>query len=178
MDEEEALARLEPGLVRMQRVALDLAAFLRQELAELITLSLQRDQELTLQVQSGERFVIHADEQGLHSLVENLVANAIRHTPEGGQIQVVLERQADGIWLRFQDSGPGIAPASVCRKANRLPAATQHIEVKSSAESPGRSSPARLPCLPAPLASLLLLASASQQDSLACLNSFASTPSG
>ena len=104
------LARLEPGLVRMQRVALDLAAFLRQELAELITLSLQRDQELTLQVQSGERFVIHADEQGLHSLVENLVANAIRHTPEGGQIQVVLERQADGIWLRFQDSGPGIAP--------------------------------------------------------------------
>ena len=104
------LARLEPGLVRLQRVALDLAAFLRQELAELITLSLQRDQELTLQVQPGERFVIHADEQGLHSLVENLVANAIRHTPQGGQIQVVLERQSDGIRLRFQDSGPGIAP--------------------------------------------------------------------
>ena len=104
------LARLEPGLVRLQRVALDLAAFLRQELAELITLSLQRDQELTLQVQPGERFVIHADEQGLHSLVENLVANAIRHTPPGGQIQVVLERQSDGIRLRFQDSGPGIAP--------------------------------------------------------------------
>ena len=76
----------------------------------MITLSLQRDQELTLQVQPGERFVIHADEQGLHSLVENLVANAIRHTPPGGQIQVVLERQSDGIRLRFQDSGPGIAP--------------------------------------------------------------------
>jgi two-component system heavy metal sensor histidine kinase CusS len=43
--------------------------------------------------------------------VTNLLANAIRHTPSGGQIKLVVESfpSADGVAIRVSDSGCGIA---------------------------------------------------------------------
>jgi CheY-like chemotaxis protein len=41
-------------------------------------------------------------------VVWNLVANAVKFTPEGGVIDVSLRRAADGIQIEVQDHGPGI----------------------------------------------------------------------
>src|SRR3546814_21104522 len=49
----------------------------------------------------------------LHSAFSNLVANAVRYTPAGGNISIVLARSADGgAVLSVRDSGYGI-PRSV-----------------------------------------------------------------
>lgn len=53
---------------------------------------------------------IHADRQLLRSVVDNLLSNALKHTPEGGTIQLSLFRQSGAMILDITDSGPGIAP--------------------------------------------------------------------
>jgi len=57
----------------------------------------------------------------LHSALSNLVGNAIRYTPAGGQINVGWLRHDDGRYEFFvQDSGPGIAPEHIPRLTERF----------------------------------------------------------
>jgi two-component system sensor histidine kinase KdpD len=41
-------------------------------------------------------------------MVENLVANAEKHTPAGGPIAVSAAAERDGLELRVSDEGPGV----------------------------------------------------------------------
>ncbi|GAB3485578.1 ATP-binding protein [Azotobacter salinestris] len=106
-----ALARLEPAAVQPNMTRLDLAAFLRNELAELTPLALAKGQELTLETCGEGGYELCGDAPGLAILVQNLVANAVQYTPKDGCIRLLLEADADNLWLRVQDSGPGIPPA-------------------------------------------------------------------
>jgi PAS domain S-box-containing protein len=47
----------------------------------------------------------------LRQMIDNLIGNAIKYTPEGGDISVDLEARKDQIILRISDTGPGIPPA-------------------------------------------------------------------
>jgi len=58
-----------------------------------------------------ERCTISADEEGIRVLVNNLLDNAIRHTPGGGNINVSLCMQDKKPVLKIADTGPGIAEA-------------------------------------------------------------------
>jgi two-component system sensor histidine kinase QseC len=58
----------------------------------------------------GADFRLVADAPGLGILLQNLVSNAVQHTPPGGRIRVVLEADAAAVVLRVQDSGPGVPP--------------------------------------------------------------------
>lgn len=58
----------------------------------------------------GADFRLVADAPALGILLQNLVSNAVQHTPPGGRIRVVLEGDAEAVVLRVQDSGPGVAP--------------------------------------------------------------------
>jgi signal transduction histidine kinase len=48
------------------------------------------------------------DAARLEQALQNLVANALRHTPEGGQITLLAERAGDGVRLIVRDTGSGI----------------------------------------------------------------------
>lgn len=50
-----------------------------------------------------------ADEFSLYTLLRNIVDNAIRYTPENGQIDLRILPQASHVVLEIEDSGPGIA---------------------------------------------------------------------
>ncbi len=104
------LARLEPNAVTLRMTELDLLTFLRNELAELIPLALERQQELTLEANEAEDYRLMADAPSLGILVQNLISNAVQHTPRNGQIRVCLHAGDDVLELRIQDSGSGIPP--------------------------------------------------------------------
>ena len=57
----------------------------------------------------------------LHSAISNLVSNAVRHTPEGGRIEVTWTRRKDGEGeLAVEDSGAGISREHLARLTERF----------------------------------------------------------
>jgi len=60
---------------------------------------------------------VMGNEGALQQVVRNLVSNAIRHTPAGGSVSVLLRRASDGehIEAEFSDTGCGIRPDQIHR---------------------------------------------------------------
>ncbi len=105
------LARLEPNAAQLKLQDVDLHAFIRNELAELIPLALERDQDLTLVAEDSGDYRLPADATSLGALLQNLVGNAIQYTPPHGRITVLLKDLQDAVELQVHDSGPGVPAA-------------------------------------------------------------------
>lgn len=114
------LARLEPNAARLALRALDLHAFVRNELVELIPLALARGIDLSLSADEAADHRLQADATSLAVLLQNLVGNAIQFTPDGGQVRVLLEATRDDLVLRVEDSGPGVSDEARSRLFERF----------------------------------------------------------
>ena len=54
------------------------------------------------------RALAEVDAPKVERIVDNLLANATRHTPRGTVIRVVVEESDEGVLIRVEDRGPGI----------------------------------------------------------------------
>jgi two-component system sensor histidine kinase/response regulator len=54
---------------------------------------------------------LHADPDLLRRVLENMVDNALRHAPDGSQVHISAQSDAQGVELRVRDAGTGISPA-------------------------------------------------------------------
>ncbi|MGD8622177.1 MAG: ATP-binding protein [Anaerolineales bacterium] len=52
---------------------------------------------------------IQVDPERINQVLDNLLSNALRHTPEGGSIRLFARKADEGVELVIVDSGPGIA---------------------------------------------------------------------
>jgi two-component system OmpR family sensor kinase len=68
----------------------------------------------------ADAFMIVGDSHALAVLLNNLLDNAIRHTPQGGRVDVTLRRDQGGIALAVLDDGPGIAAEEIERVCDRF----------------------------------------------------------
>jgi two-component system OmpR family sensor kinase len=70
------------------------------------------DREISLSVRSGSAFIVTGDEVRLRQVIGNLVNNALRHTPAGTPVEVVVRSgllgSAPAAVLEVADSGPGM----------------------------------------------------------------------
>ncbi|ALC17476.1 signal transduction histidine kinase [Desulfuromonas soudanensis] len=63
---------------------------------------------------------VPGDRQGLERLLENLVSNAVKYSPEGGEITLGAHRKGSKIILWVQDRGIGIPPGEEDRVFERF----------------------------------------------------------
>ena len=63
---------------------------------------------------------IEADPGRLTQVLTNILDNALRHTPEGGQIIISAKQGGDQVELAIQDSGPGLKPEDLARIFDRF----------------------------------------------------------
>ncbi len=63
---------------------------------------------INIGIQSKQDVTLKINESDLVSIIKNLVDNAIRYTPEGGQIDLSVMSVADNVILEIEDSGYGI----------------------------------------------------------------------
>ena len=102
------LARLEPQVLHSRMQRLDLGPYVRDELAGLIPLALERGIELECELADGADLQLVGDAGSFGILLQNLVGNAVQYTPPGGRIQVCLQGLGDRVLLQVGDSGPGV----------------------------------------------------------------------
>ena len=103
------LARNEPGAEQAAPGPVHLAALCRQSVIDHAALAAARDIDLGLAECSGDA-VVDGRADALRTLLDNLVANAVRYTPPGGRVDVACGHDDDTAWLSVQDNGPGIPP--------------------------------------------------------------------
>jgi PAS domain S-box-containing protein len=115
--------RLNRGIVEPQYRAVDVAALTRRSVESLDTVA---DRTIEFEMPS---LLLTIDPPKLERIVENLVANAVRHTPPTSRIWVRLEPVDDGALLSVEDDGPGV-PAelrgAVFEPFRQGPTATSH----------------------------------------------------
>ncbi len=73
-----------------------------------------KDSGVALRVDASAH-TVHLDAARVRQAVENMIDNALTHTPSGGAIRVVATREAEGVRLIVEDSGSGFPPEFVDR---------------------------------------------------------------
>ncbi|MFT7563635.1 MAG: two-component system phosphate regulon sensor histidine kinase PhoR [Bacteroidia bacterium] len=70
-----------------------------------------KDKQLSLEADLHENeLTIDGDMQAINQLIDNLIDNAIKYTPSGGEIKVSLSRDNSNALLKISDTGVGINP--------------------------------------------------------------------
>jgi len=85
---------------------LDLSELVRNKVGEMAPLA--ADNNIDLGVAADHAQWINGDADSLQLLVGNLIDNAIRYTPEGGQVDVSVNNQDGMVVLTVADNGAGI----------------------------------------------------------------------
>lgn len=87
---------------------------------------------VALQLDRGGKAVVPADAELLFEAISNLVDNALKFTPEGGQVRVSLLRAPQGPRIEIVDSGPGVPPAERSAVLKRFYRSTRDQTVPGS----------------------------------------------
>ena len=148
--EHQALKNLSLGLIRIQHLVSQLLNLAKQDasvptlesvqqvclsdlvgdcMEQLMELALAKNIDLGLEQQ--EQIWLKSQSSAVHSIVYNLLDNAIKYTPEQGVINVSIYKQDQRAILQIEDSGPGIAPELYDQILKRFYRVHHHLEVGS-----------------------------------------------
>jgi two-component system phosphate regulon sensor histidine kinase PhoR len=113
------LARVESGQETFDIVDVDLGEAVQDALAQYATAATQ--QQISLEaVRPAAPVIAKADEEGVRTILGNLVDNAIKYTPAGGRVTLRWHADGEAAVLEVQDSGIGIAERDQARIFERF----------------------------------------------------------
>jgi signal transduction histidine kinase len=104
VDDLLLLARADSGAIELRREPVDLADIATDSVARFTRQAAERSVRLRLDVAPAQ---VIGDPDRLAQVVAILVDNAVKHSPEGGTVGVVVR---EGSTLVVEDEGPGIRP--------------------------------------------------------------------
>jgi signal transduction histidine kinase len=110
VDELLDVSRLQLGRVPMTRTDIDLVTSLREVVERLRLLNTTHTFEFSDQAKSAH---VLADRDRIDQVFENLITNAVKYSPGGGTVAVVIRREGDDIHVSVTDRGIGISPEEI-----------------------------------------------------------------
>ena len=108
IDDMLAIAQLETGNLSFKPEPLNVTAFM-QKIVEEFQLIHSDTHTLIFKSQLNDIFMV--DPRLLRQIAANLISNAIKYSPKGGEVCVLLKRSHDHVELSVQDDGIGIPEA-------------------------------------------------------------------
>ena len=111
VEDLQTLSLAESGQLPLHIERLDIAALLAD--IETSFSALAEAEGVSLQVRAvgaPEALNLAGDRGRLYQVLSNLAANALRHTPAGGNIIIEAAAEPDGVRIVVSDTGPGIPP--------------------------------------------------------------------
>ena len=103
------LARIESGIVAFEVRDIRLSQIAQQRIHAFRVQAEKRSLTLELE-ETLPGIMVRCDEEGLATIFDNLISNAVRYTPEGGQVIVRCSSDAMMGIIEVIDNGLGIAP--------------------------------------------------------------------
>jgi PAS domain S-box-containing protein len=110
-------ARIEAGLFLIERIPMDLSVLVRQIL-DALQPTLHKYEVVMLGLDTP--CMIEGDRMRLEQVVQNILQNAIKYSPQGGVIRVELEHHAEQVELTITDHGIGIPEDEIARITERF----------------------------------------------------------
>jgi len=102
------LSKIEAGRMELTREHVTVASAFAEVISGLHPLAEKKSQALLQKVEPNLH--VYADAMRFKQILMNLVANAIKFTPEDGRIELVARRVEDQVRMEVHDNGPGIPP--------------------------------------------------------------------
>ncbi|MGE5342572.1 MAG: protein kinase domain-containing protein [Candidatus Omnitrophota bacterium] len=103
------LSRFDSGKITLHAARQNIIPFLKGILYTFETLGTQNKLELKFEA-AEENIELYFDREKLEEAVFNLVSNAVKFTPAGGQITLAVRKEEDVLVISVRDTGPGIPP--------------------------------------------------------------------
>lgn len=111
------LSRLEAGQLTIERGPVDLAGLTRRVVEEM-SLALDRH---TIRCHCVEAAIlVDGDELRLDQVLQNLLQNAIKYSPDGGTVEITVRREGAQAVVTITDQGIGIPPEAVPQLFSRF----------------------------------------------------------
>lgn len=129
LDDMLMIAQMETNNLEYKPQPVNLDDFLRRIIEEF-----QMTHAKTHPIVLESRFMgsINADPRLLRQIAVNLISNAIKYSPQGGEVKIILERIASQVILTVQDRGIGIPLADQDRLFNAFQRASNVGEVRGT----------------------------------------------
>ncbi|MEV6636143.1 ATP-binding protein [Actinoplanes sp. NPDC051470] len=118
IDELLELSALDTGHAAMTMAPVDLADVVRESVER--TREVIDGSPLSLNAELPDELVLPGDRRRLKQIVDNLLGNAVKYSPDGGRITVRLKPVGRAAELSVSDTGIGIAPEERERLFTRL----------------------------------------------------------
>ena len=112
------ISEAETGTMALRREPIDLAELVRQtvDLYE----DLAEEKQLRIAAAADGSLIVPLDRNRMRQVLANLVDNAVKYTPAGGQIDIAARREGSEAIITVRDTGTGIPPEELPRIWDRL----------------------------------------------------------
>jgi signal transduction histidine kinase len=107
-----SISEIEAGVHTLKKDDVKLGVVFEQLKTEYAPAAAEKQLELSFDL--PPKFpILHADRDKLCLALHNLVGNAIKYTPDGGQVRVKVGVEEKELYVRVSDSGIGISPDDI-----------------------------------------------------------------
>jgi signal transduction histidine kinase len=103
------LSRLEDPTLKIRQVPVDLVSLIHNRIQEARLTAEELGIELRVLIPT-EKVRVRGDAELIGRVIDNLIYNALEHTPHGGRAQIKVHPDSDFVRVEIWDSGPGIPP--------------------------------------------------------------------
>jgi PAS domain S-box-containing protein len=111
------ISRIETGQLSIERTPLDLCMLAQHVVSDLQPMFDQHQIELIV---PDEALIVEGDELRLEQVLQNLLQNAVKYSPQGGVVQLQVEQQGQQVCVVVSDQGIGIPEQAMPRLFRRF----------------------------------------------------------
>ncbi|NMC69998.1 MAG: response regulator [Myxococcales bacterium] len=105
-----SLVAVETGKFSLKRSPLDVGAVVAEVVDAYKDRAAEKNIQLTLATLGSAQTKVLADREAIRSVFNNLVDNALKYTPAGGQVRVAVSLEQLSVCVSVRDTGIGMSP--------------------------------------------------------------------
>jgi two-component system cell cycle sensor histidine kinase PleC len=119
------MSKIEAGRLRLDLEEMHVDAIVGEALRVMSVKAEEKRLKIAAEVAPG--LLLRCDRRALKQILLNLIANAVKFTPEGGRVAVRAREAGGHLFLRIEDSGIGISRAALQKLGRPFEQVESHI---------------------------------------------------